>query len=196
MEKFSFSLVYRYALLLLLGLGNLFIFYLILTPLTVYPVFWLIGISDEATLMSGTYTRVCQLSEGTFIEKLACIRTTIFFRDYFASIIPACIAGSAYYLLLILNLTTPMNIRKRIKSLTFILGIFLILNILRIFLFALFFASKNYEIFNLAHTASWYFGSTVLVILIWFANVLIFKIKEIPIYSDIKSIINQIKGEK
>ncbi len=196
MENFSFSLVYRYLLLLILGIGNLFIFYLFLTPLTVYPVFWLIGISDEASLMRGTYTKVCELSEGTFLESLACMNTTIFFRDYFASIIPACIAGSAYYLLLILNLTTPMPLGKRVKSLIFILGLFLTLNILRIFSFALIFASKNYEIFNLAHTASWYFGSTILVILIWFANVLIFRIKEIPVYTDVKSIINQIKNKK
>lgn len=196
MEKFSLSLTYRYVILLVLGLGNLFIFYLILTPLTVYPVFWLIGVSDEATLLRGTYTKVCQLSEGTFLESLGCMHTTIFFRDYFASIIPACIAGSAYYLLFILNLTTPMSLSKRFKSLTFLFSIFLTLNIIRIFSFALFFASKNYEIFNIAHTASWYFGSTILVILIWFANVLIFKIREIPIYSDIKSIINQIKNKK
>lgn len=196
MEKFSFSLVYRYILLLILGIGNLFIFYLIFTPLTVYPVFWLIGISDEATLMRGTYTKVCELSEGTFLESIGCMNTTIFFRDYFASIIPACIAGAAYYLLLILNLTTPMPLKKRISSLIFIFGIFLILNIVRIFSFALFFASKNYEIFDIAHTTSWYFGSTVLVILIWFSNVLIFKIKEIPIYADLKSIINQIKNKK
>lgn len=89
-----------------------------------------------------------------------------------------------------------MPLKKRIKSITFLFVSFLILNVLRIFVFAMFFASKNYEIFNIAHEASWYFGSTVLVILIWFSNVLIFKINEIPIYSDLKSIINQIKNKK
>ncbi len=193
MEKSFFSIVLRYFLLLILGLGNLFIFYLIFTPLTVYPVFWLIGSSNEATLLQGTYTSVCELLEGTFLESLACMNTTIFFKDYFASIIPACIAGSAYYLLLILNLSTPMGLKTRIKSLSFILILFLILNIARIFAFALIFASKHYEIFDIAHTASWYFGSTILVLVIWFSNVLIFKIREIPIYTDIKSILNQIK---
>lgn len=196
MEKSFFSMTLRYFLLLILGLGNLFIFYLIFTPLTVYPVFWLIGLSNEATLLQGTYTNVCELSGGTFLEGLACMNTTIFFKDYFASIIPACIAGSAYYLLLILNLSTPMSLKKRIKSLSFILVLFLILNVLRIFTFALIFASKHYEIFNIAHTASWYFGSTILVLLIWFSNVLIFKIREIPIYTDIKSILNQIKSKQ
>ena len=135
MEKSLFSITLRYFLLLILGLGNLFIFYLIFTPLTVYPVFWLIGSSNQATLLQGTYTSVCELLEGTFLESLACMNTTIFFKDYFASIIPACIAGSAYYLLLILNLSTPMGLKTRIKSLSFILILFLILNIARIFLF-------------------------------------------------------------
>ncbi len=137
MEKSLFSITLRYFLLLILGLGNLFIFYLIFTPLTVYPVFWLIVSSNQATLLQGTYTSVCELLEGTFLESLACINTTIFFKDYFASIIPACIAGSAYYLLLILNLSTPMGLKTRIKSLSFILILFLILNIARIFAFAL-----------------------------------------------------------
>lgn len=196
MEKSFFSIILRYFLLLILGLGNLFIFYLVFTPLTVYPVFWLIGISNEVTLLQGTYTGVCGLLESTFLESIACMNTTIFFKDYFAGIIPACIAGSAYYLLLILNLSTPMSLNKRIKSLSFIWVLFLILNTTRIFIFALIFASKHYEIFNIAHTASWYFGSTILVILIWFSNVLIFKIREIPIYSDIKSILNQIRIKK
>lgn len=190
------SLILRYILLLLLGIGNLFVFYLIFTPLTVYPVFWLIGLSGDATLLQGTHTTTCDLLTGTFLENMACMDTTIFFQEFFASIIPACVAGAAYYLLLILNLSTPMPLNKRIKSITFLFGLFLVLNVLRIFVFAMFFVNKNYEIFNIAHEASWYFGSTVLVILLWFSNVLIFKINEIPIYSDIKSLINSIKGKK
>ncbi len=190
------SLTFRYILLLLLGLGNLFIFYLIFTPLTVYFVFWLIGLSGDASLLQGTYTNTCALFEGTFLENMACMNTTIFFKEFFASIIPACVAGAAYYLLLILNLSTPMPLNKRIKSIIFLLGMFLILNVARIFAFASLFATKNYEIFDIAHEASWYFGSTVLVIILWFSNVLIFKVNEIPIYSDIKSLIKNIKSKK
>ncbi|MEK6894058.1 MAG: pacearchaeosortase [Nanoarchaeota archaeon] len=190
------SLISRYILLLLFGLGNLLIFYLIFTPLTIYPVFWLIGLSGDASLLQGTHTNTCDFFEGTFLENIACMNTTIFFKEFFASIIPACVAGSAYYLLLILNLSTPMPLNKRIKSIIFLFSLFLILNVARIFAFAMFFASKNYEIFNIAHEASWYFGSTVLVIVLWFSNVLIFKVNEIPIYSDIKSLIKNIKGKK
>jgi len=163
----------RYFSLLILGLGNLFLFYFIFTPLTIYPSFLIMDIFYEASLF----------------------QNTIIFSGYEANIIPACIAGSAYYLLLILNLATPMSPLKRIKSISFLLGLFLVINIARIVLFASIFASK-YEIFDIAHSASWYFGSTILVILLWFSNVYLFNIKSIPIYTDIKSIINQIKGKK
>jgi exosortase/archaeosortase family protein len=122
--------------------------------------------------------------------------TTIFFNNYYASIIPACIAASAYYLLLILNLTTPMSLKKRFKVIIFTFSIFLTFNILRIFLFAKIFVSSHYELFNLAHTAFWYFGSTILIVLIWFGSVTIFKIRDIPIYTDVKYLLNQIRSKK
>ena len=187
----------RYFILLILGIGNLFIFYTIFTPLTVYPVFAILDSSYGAELLRGDVTKACDLltniNAPNIITKSACINTTIFFKGYFASIIPACIAGSAYYLLLILNLTTPMEKRKRTYNLLFITISFLVLNIIRIATFAAIFANKGFEIFNLAHAATWYFGSTVLVILIWFSSVLLFKIKTVPIYTDVKTIINQIK---
>ncbi|MEK6915685.1 MAG: pacearchaeosortase [Nanoarchaeota archaeon] len=190
------SIILRYLLLLLLSVGNLSIFYLIATPLTVYPVLGAIELFYDGTLLPSTPTRTCEIFQDTFIQNIACMKTTIFFKDYFANIIPACIAGSAYYLLLILNLTTPMSRLKRIKSLFFLMFSFLFFNILRIFSFAMLFVNKNYEIFNIAHIASWYFGSTILVVILWFANVLIFKINSVPVYADIKMILNKIKGGK
>ena len=172
-KEVSFLLL-RYLILLILGISNLFLFYFIFTPLTVYPTFWVLKYLYGAVLYSGN---------------------VIFFKGYFASIIPACIAGAAYYLLLILNLTTPMEIKKRTKSIIFLLGTFLILNLVRILIFAML-LFKGYQYFDLAHTATWYFGSTALVIVIWFGNVLIFKIKEIPIYSDLKNIYQDIKNNK
>ena len=182
MNKDWNSILIRYISLLVLGLGNLFIFYLIFTPLTIYPVLDLI----------------CDIAANffSFLKNIACMNTTIFFKGYFASIIPACIAGSAYYLLLILNLSTPMSKKQRLKSIFFIMSSFLFLNILRIFGFALLYANKGFELFNIAHVAFWYFGSTILVIIIWFANVFLFNIKSIPIYSDFKFIINQIRGKE
>lgn len=188
----------RYGLLLVLGLGNLFIFYLIFTPLTIYPVLDLISQFYDAVLLRSNPTQTCDLASNLFpsLKNIACMNTTIFFKGYFASIIPACIAGAAYYLLLILNLSTPMSKKQRAKSIFFLMSSFLFLNILRIFSFALLYVNKGFELFNIAHVATWYFGSTILVIFIWFINVFLLNIKSIPIYSDFKFIMNQIKGKK
>ena len=194
------SVAIRYIILLVLGLGNLFIFYTIFTPLTVYPVLATLDNIYGAELLRGDITKACDILTNmkapSLITNAACMDTTIFFKGYFASIIPACIAGSAYYLLFILNLTTPMGKRKRFYSLMFLSILFLVLNIIRITTFAVIFANKGFEIFNLAHAATWYFGSTILVIIIWFSNVLLFKIKTIPIYTDFKTIFSQIKNSK
>ncbi|MCH7568207.1 MAG: pacearchaeosortase [Nanoarchaeota archaeon] len=170
-KKGVFFLSLRYLILIILGVPNLYIFYLIFTPLTTYPVFWILNFLYDAVLFPGN---------------------VIFFKGYYASIIPACVAGAAYYLLLILNLTTPMKIKIRVKSLVFLFVTFLLLNILRIIIFALL-LFKGYQYFDLTHAATWYFGSTILVILIWFSNVLIFRIKTIPIYTDIRNIMKDLK---
>ena len=85
-KKEAFFLLSRYTILIILGIPNLLLFYIIFTPLTVYPIFWILNFFYDAILYP---------------------LNVIFFKGYFASIIPACVAGAAYYLLLILNLITP-----------------------------------------------------------------------------------------
>ncbi|MEK6819697.1 MAG: pacearchaeosortase, partial [Nanoarchaeota archaeon] len=101
-------------------------------------------------------------------------------------IIKACIAGSAYYLLLVLNLSTPnINFQKRTKMIFIAFSVLLIMNVLRIvFLSAIFL--EGLPFFVLAHQFFWYFLSTVFVVAIWFSEVKLFKIKEMPFYSDFK----------
>ncbi|MBU0466492.1 MAG: pacearchaeosortase [Nanoarchaeota archaeon] len=171
-DREAYVLFGRYFILLLLGLFNLKLFYLVFNSLTVQPVFWVLSlIHDNATLLEGN---------------------VIFFGGVYAQIISACIAGAAYYLLLILNLSTPMSIKKRIKSIGFILFTFLILNIARILIFAVIATSSGQEYFDLAHRLTWYFGSTFMVVAIWFFNVWLFKIKDIPVYTDIKNLYGEI----
>ena len=69
---------------------------------------------------------------------------------------------------------------------------FLIVNIFRIVLLSLIFILKP-EIFDISHKLSWYIGSIVLVVAIWFVEVKKFNIREIPFYSDMKSISKHIK---
>ena len=162
----------RYFLLILIALPNLFIFYLILTPLTLYPLFLIFKI---------------------FIKDISLINNSFIISGFRIDIIGACVAASAYYLLTILNLSVPnIPLKKRLKMLSFSFLLLLSFNILRIFILTIFFVSE-YSFFDFAHKLFWYFGTTIFVILIWFIEIKRYNIKEIPIYSDIKFLIKQIK---
>lgn len=163
-------MILRYLALIVLALGNLAIFYKVFTPLTVQPVFAVVESLYGAVLLEGN---------------------VIFFKGFYAEIIPACVAGAAYYFLLILNLTTPMPVSKRVKSIIFLLASFLLINTLRIIIFAML-LFKGYQYFDLTHNLTWYLGSTVLVIIIWFVNVYIFKIENIPVYTDLRNLSREI----
>ena len=158
----AYFLVFRYLILLLLGV-SLWIFYFIFTPLTVYPVYYLLKLFFNATLSGNMIT----------------------FKGLEIQLIKACVAGSAYYLLLILNLSTPMTSKTRLSSITFLFSSFLVINILRIFVFSLFLINFL-NLFSTLHLIFWYFLSTIIVVGLWLLNLKIFKIKSIPVYTDIK----------
>jgi len=155
----------RYAALILIGIFGIDYIYQIFTPLTAYPVFWILKLFYPVALVGNILS----------LNSLSII------------LVPACIAGAAYYLLLILNLSTPMLPKERIKSLLFTFIFFWILNIIRIVMFAFLFVA-GFSYFDLAHKVVWYLGSTFLVSAIWFFNVYLFKIKAIPAYTDIMQI--------
>ena len=175
-SKSFFGIISRYLILVMVGIPNLWLFYIIFTPLTIYPVFLLLSLFFNATL-SGNLI---------MLDKLLPIE-----------IINACVAGSAYYLLFVLNLSIPMEIKKRLKMLLFSFVSLLIINILRIFLLSILFASGT-SLFDITHEIFWYFGSVVFVVGIWFVSIKIFKAKEIPFYSDLKStgLLKKIKKSK
>ena len=167
------NLLLRYLVLVIVALPNLFLFYLIFTPLTAYPVFWLLSILYDAALLNGNII--------------------IINREVSIELIRACIAGSAYYLLLILNLTTPkIKLKKRIHMVLTAFAAFLVLNILRIFFLSIM-AISGSSYFDVTHRLFWYLFSTVFVIGIWFFQVKKYRIKEIPIYSDLKFLFKQSK---
>ncbi len=163
-SKKFLNLSVRYVLLILFSLGSLWIFYFIFTPFTVYPLYFLFN-----------YFFGAMLNE-----------TTIYVRGIPVELIEACIAGSAYYFLLIFNLSTPgIKIPRRLKMIFFAFFIFLIVNILRIFSLTILYMSGS-SFFDITHKMFWYLGSVLLVILIWFYQVKIYRIKEIPFYSDLR----------
>ena len=119
-------LFFRYLFALLLGLNSLYLFYIIFTPLTIYLSYFLFKLFYDSTTLSGN---------------------SIFLKQIVLEIIPSCVSGAAYYFLVVLNLSTPMNIRKRISSILFLLISFLILNVLRI-VFLGFLALQGIQYFN------------------------------------------------
>ncbi len=173
-KKEAWELIIRYVILILLG-ANLWVFYKIFRPLTIYPVYLILNNIYGASVFDSS---IALFGEGVV----------------YVEIIEACIAGAAYYLLLILNLTTCISFMQRIKSILFLFGSFLVLNIIRIVIFAMLFVN-GFKYFDLAHKAVWYAGSTIIVVVVWFLNVKFFKIKKIPVYSDIITIKKDIKNK-
>ncbi len=171
-DKQLIDLFTRYIIILLFGLGNLFILYKTLTPITLYTLRTILSIFTTTTITANIITT-------THLQ---------------IQLIPACIAGSAYYLLLILNLTTPnIKLNKRIKILIISFLSLLVLNILRILLLI----SVNKTIlFNPLHELFWYAISTVFVIAIWIFTVKHYKIKNVPVYDDVRHLLKQTKNPK
>jgi exosortase/archaeosortase family protein len=165
----------RYIILILAALFDLWIFYEIFTPLTIYPVYFISRLFSNASIIGD----VIRINGSVSIE-----------------LIKACIAGSAYYLLFILNMTVSrIKIGKRIQMIAFSFASLLILNIARIIALIIIYLNKNPS-FAIIHEIFWYVFGTIFVVGIWFAEVKIFKIKEIPVYSDIKLLLKEINNRK
>lgn len=183
-RKINSNKVYFIALRYIILLGLVFslpVIYMIFTPLTVYPVFFplkMIYPGAELDYNLGVSNALIIIDSITKIE-----------------IVSACVAGAAYLLLLILNLSIPMNIRKRILSIFISFLILLAFNIIRIFIFSVMYSSSS-PFFDFTHKLFWLGISTLFVVGIWFFIVKIFYIKEIPIYSDFQTFYKEIKQKE
>jgi len=173
-NKELFYIFLRYLAILLLAVNGLFIIYWLLRPATLYLVTGILSLFGDVTIISN-------------IEFL--------FSALSIELIDACIAGSAFYLLLILNLTTLMKADKRVKSLAFsVIGLF-VLNVIRIVLLVLV-AEASLSSFDSIHLLFWYALSIIMVAGVWVAAVRIYRIKEVPVYSDLKNLVRIIKQKK
>lgn len=167
------DILIRYLILIIVAVPNLWLFYMIFTPLTVFPVYWILSLFFDVYALS---------SNVLVINNLIPIE-----------LINACIAGSAYYLLLILNLSTPkIKIKTRVKAILFSFMVFWLINILRIVILSAMAVSSS-PLFDVTHIFLWYGISIILVVGIWFTEVKMFKIKQIPFYSDLKHLFKKIK---
>jgi|SRR3989344_2804920 len=143
----------------------------ILTPLTLYPTYFLL-ISYKPLLQN----------------------TSIIINSTTLTITESCLAILAYLLLLALVILTPkLPPKTRLKI--FFLGSLIILtaNIIRILILSLLIIHKNINLFLTLHLFIWQFLSSIFVFLIWIFLTKLYKIKTIPIYTDIKYLIKHIK---
>lgn len=174
-NKRFLGIIIRYLLLLAISAIGIKIFYYLFLPITIYPSYWAIDLFYSPILYGDT----------------------IFIGKESIQIIGACVAGSAYLFLLVLNLATPkIKINQRLKLILFSFGSFLLINLLRIILLSYLFLGRidNFEFF---HELFWYAGSTLFVVGIWFIGIRKYKIYEIPFYSDLKFMISEsIFGKK
>jgi len=162
-NNYYLNTLIRYFILIIVAIPNLYLFYAILTPLTLYLVYFLLSLFFNPTIFGTTISL-----EGISIE-----------------IIQACVAGSAYYLLLVLNLATPKIVfRKRLRMILLSFISLLILNIMRIFILTILLVNKA-SFFDITHKVFWYLISTLFVVGIWLYQVKKYKIKTIPFYSDL-----------
>jgi len=170
-EKIIFDIIIRYSLAFLASLGSFWIFYAIFTPLTFYPSAFILKLIYNASI------------ENPFI----------FIGENTIFINKACVAGSAYALLFLLNMASYGILwTKRAKILLFNFSSLLVLNILRIGLLAILLIILP-ELYDITHFIFWHVMSIVFVVGIWLFTIKLFKIKAIPFFSDFMNVRGMIK---
>ena len=134
-----------------------------------------------------------ELSEASpIIGKYSVQNSIEIFGTTYIDIVKYCVTSSAYYLLTILTVITKgIPLIKRI--LMFLIGSFLIflMNIIRIMILIVILLKQSLEVFELAHTTFFMILSVLYVIIIWILLSSIFKVKTIPVYSDMKDLIKK-----
>ena len=173
-EELSIPLmILRYFIILIIVFGGLNLVYLILAPLTVLLSYIILNLFYDVVLAQNFL-----LVNNIPIE-----------------IVSACIAGSAYLLMIILNLSIGMKHEKRLYSLSFSLILLFFVNVLRIVVFSSLYVS-SFKFFDLTHLVFWYVVSVLIVFIIWILTINLFKIKEIPFYTDLKYLYKLSKAKK
>ncbi|MCX8194285.1 MAG: pacearchaeosortase [Candidatus Pacearchaeota archaeon] len=146
------------------------IFYVVFRPLTVWLVYSFLKIFYEVNLIG---------------------ISSIVVANYEIELIDACIAGSAYLLLFLLNIATRgMALKKRAFVFIFGSAALLLINVLRVIILITMLVNNSIA-FDLTHKLFWYVMSTFFVVVVWFFSVWLFKLKAIPFYSDIKFILER-----
>jgi exosortase/archaeosortase family protein len=110
---------------------------------------------------------------------------------------PACAAISAYFFLLLLTVFTK-DIKFLIRLKIFLIGslTLFIVNIIRILVLIFVLERSGLSSFEQTHNFFWIFFGSLIVALIWIYLTKYYKIKSIPLYSDLKYLLKQINAFK
>lgn len=169
--EYKFSLFLRLLSAVILGLFYE-VFYLVIAPITFYLSYLLLKIFYNVKSV-----------EGALI-----INGQIF------NFVPACYAILAYFLLALLILfTKDISFWKGLKMFLIGSAIIFFVNLLRILAIVMIFLEKGINYFNAVHLITWKVVSTIFVFLLWIFLTKEFKVKTIPVYSDVKTLIKKMK---
>ncbi|MDP3728657.1 MAG: pacearchaeosortase [bacterium] len=163
------SILIRYSFALLVGLSS-GLFSLFFLPITFYVSYFLLQIFYDVQI----YGMSVQFAEVSF------------------SFIPACAATLAYVLLLeLLLLTRGISFLQGLKM--FFLGSIFIfsLNIVRILVLIFVYINYGNNYFDAVHILFWHLVSTIFVAGVWILLVEKYKVKTIPIWSDVQEIVKK-----
>ncbi|MBS3149625.1 pacearchaeosortase [Candidatus Woesearchaeota archaeon] len=173
--KYEHKLIIRIILLFLIWPSLLYIIFFIPTIYLSYLILKLIG-----------YNIIVDLTSQLLI-----------INDLKLNFITACVATSAYQLLAILILLTKdLSFKKMLNM--FIAGSLLVLavNVIRIIFLSLIFVNYGYDLFEKFHILLWRGAASFIVFFIWITIIKIFKVKTIPIISDVTYLYKMIRKSK
>ena len=160
------SIILRYGFAILLALSYP-VFYFVFSPLTIFSTFFLLDPFFQVTLVG----------------------SSILFDSVAFTFIPACTAASAYILLgVLILLTRNIGFRKGLQMFFIGSGAILVMNIVRIISLMWVRLNLGQNYFDAVHVLMWYGVSTLFVFLVWVLLNKWYQIKEVPVYSDIKTV--------
>lgn len=132
-----------------------------------------------------------------FTNDVFIIDTFLTYNETFVKFVPGCAAASAYYLLLLLTvLTKDIKLKNRLRIFLYGSLIIFLVNIIRIVTLILILNNYSYNLFKTVHNYIWLILGSVLVVGIWIYFTRIYKIRSVPIYSDLKYVLKKIKVYK
>jgi len=178
MKKDSIRALYNVLLrygLIIFSVFLIPLFYILLKPLTVNSLYFITHFFYNVAVNESVLTFFIS---GT---------------SFNIEIIDACVAGSAFFLLLILNLSTKgIGLVKRIYLFFFDALLLFLVNLVRLMVIIPLYLQES-AFFPIAHQIFWYGLSILFVIIIWLFGAWVFRIREIPVYSDVFWIIRKNK---